>query len=39
MKNALKKIVGHLLAKVQKIVHEWNDHLEIFSRPQVIEKF
>ena len=22
-----------------KIVHEWNSHLEIFSRPQVIEKF
>ena len=22
-----------------KIVHEWNGHLEIFSRPQVIENF
>ena len=39
MKNTLKKIIGYLLAKFKKIVHEWNGHLEIFSRPQVIEKF
>ena len=37
-KIKLQKIVGNLLDKRQKfcINHE-NDHLEIFSRPQVIE--
>ena len=25
------------IEKASKIVHEWNGHLEIFSRPQVIE--
>ena len=37
-----KKIVGNLLAsQASKIVYEWNgyDHLEIFSRPQVIENY
>ena len=36
MKINLQKIVGNLSDK-QIIVHEWNGHLEIFSRPQVIE--
>ena len=38
-KVKLQKIVGNLLGNLQasKIVHEWNGHLEIFSRPQVIE--
>ena len=33
----LQKIVGNLLDKRPKILHEWNDYLEIFSHPQVIE--
>ena len=34
----LKEIVGNLSNKpASKIVHEWNCHLEIFSRAQVIE--
>ena len=33
----LQKIVGNLLDKRPKILHEWNDYLGIFSRPQVIE--
>ena len=40
--NSKKKIVGNLLpSEASKIVHEWNghDHLEIFSRPQVIENY
>ena len=36
-KSKLQKIVGNLLDKRQKVLHEWNDHLEISSRPQVIE--
>ena len=32
-KIKLQKIAG----KPSKIVLEWNDHLEIFSRPQAIE--
>ena len=40
-KVKLQKIVGNLLVldKVQKIIHEWNGHLETFRRPQVIENF
>ena len=38
MKNInLQKIVWNLLDKRPNILHEWNDYLEIFSRPQVIE--
>ena len=34
----LKEIVGNLSNKpASKTVHEWNCHLEIFSRAQVIE--
>ena len=34
----LKEIVENLSNKpASKIVHEWNCHLEIFSRAQVIE--
>ena len=36
-KIKLQKIVGNLLDKLPKIVHEWNGHLEIFSLPQAIE--
>ena len=37
-KIKLQKIVGNLCdIKASKIVHERNGHLEIFSRPQVIE--
>ena len=32
----LQKIVGNLLDKL-RIFHEWNGHLEIFSRRQIIE--
>ena len=44
-KVKLHKILGNLLHKLQKIVHEWPIHvqfmdiLEIFRRPQVIENF
>ena len=37
LKNKLQKIVGNLLDTALKIVHEWNAHLEIFSRPQAKE--
>ena len=33
-KSKLQNMVGNLLDKPSKIVHEWNGHLEIFSRPQ-----
>ena len=36
-KIKLQKIVGNLLDKRQKVLHERNDHLEIFSRSQVIQ--
>ena len=28
-----------LIKQASKIVHEWNGHLEIFSRPKPTEKF
>ena len=37
MKFKLQKIVGNLLELASKTVHEWNDHVEIISSPQVIE--
>ena len=33
----LQKIVGNFLDKLRKIVHEWNDHLEILPLSQDIE--
>ena len=39
MKFKLQKIVGNLLELASKTVHEWNDHVEIISRPQVIENW
>ena len=39
-KIKLQKIVGNLLhISVENCTCEWNDHLEIFSRPQAIENF
>ena len=32
-------MVGNVLEKAWKIVHEWNVHLEIFSRPDAKENF
>ena len=38
MKIKLQKInCREFIRYVSKIVQEWNDHLEIFGRPQVIE--
>ena len=39
MKFKLQKIAGNLLELASKTVHEWNDHVEIISRPQVIENW
>ena len=37
-KIKIQKVKGNLLDKLRKLyVHKWNGHLEIFSRPQVIE--
>ena len=37
-KIKLQKIGGNLLGKRDKFsIHEWNGHLEVFRRPQVIE--
>ena len=34
----IQKLVRNLLDKLRKLyIHDWNDHLEIFSCPQVIE--
>ena len=38
-KIKIQKIVGNLLDKRGKILHKWKDHLEIFSRRQMIENF
>ena len=40
-KIKLQKIVGNLLARLDElqIVHEWNGHLEIFSRVKKILGF
>ena len=35
----LQKIVANLLDELAPCVHEWNGHLEIFGRPQVIENY
>ena len=37
-KIKLQKLVRNLLHRLRRLyMHEWNDHLEIFSCPQVIE--
>ena len=33
----MKNLTSENRREVTKIVHEWNSHLEIFSRPRVIE--
>ena len=37
MQNKTSENWSSFIGKASKIVHEWNGHLEIFSRPQVIE--
>ena len=35
--NCEKLKFKNFIRRASKIVHEWNGHLEVFSRPQVIE--
>ena len=35
-KNRLGRVVGNLLDKLRKKIHEWNGYLEIFSLPQAL---
>ena len=37
MKNKISENRGEFIREASKIVPEWNCHLQIFSRPQVIE--
>ena len=37
MKNQTSENLRQFIRRAWKFVHEWNDHLEIFSRPQVTE--
>ena len=37
MKNLTSENLREFIGQASKIVHEWNVHLEIFSRPQVTE--
>ena len=37
MKNLTSENRREFIGQASKIVYEWNVHLEIFSRPQVIE--
>ena len=37
MKNKISENRGEFIREASKIVPEWNCHLKIFSRPQVIE--
>ena len=37
MKNETSENLRECIRKASKIVHEWNGHLEIFSRPQIIK--
>ena len=37
MKNKISENRGEFIREASKIVPEWNGHLQIFSRPQVIE--
>ena len=37
MKNKMSEKRGEFIREASKIVREWNSHLQIFSRPQVIE--
>ena len=37
MKNKISENRGEFIREASKIVPEWNCHLQIFNRPQVIE--